>query len=84
MQSVQVQHDIRVTDLLFYPHRISYLVMNTFHCRFYIPFEYNVFPVQYALARETHFSSVLGLEYKLLISKIEDSNVLSHKKRRIY
>jgi len=41
LQSIQVQHDIRVTNLLFYPHRVAQLVMSSFRCRFYIPFKYN-------------------------------------------
>jgi len=78
MQSVQVQHDIRVTHLLFCPHRIAHLVVGSFRCPFYIPLEYDVFSVQYALDRERNYSRFLGLEYKLLVSKTEVSNILTY------
>ena len=81
MQPVQVQHDTRNADLLVCPHRIAQLLMSSFHCRLYIPLEYNLFPVQYAIGRETDYFRVLELEYKLRISKTEFSNILSLKKK---
>ena len=66
MQSVEVQNDIRITDLLLYPHRIAHLVMSSFHCLFQIPFEYNVFSVHCALGRETYYSRAIGLNRSAL------------------